>query len=318
MPRPLAGHFIFAAMSGLSRPWSCAARTRLDVVRAARPERGYCRIGNIFLPIPPVRAISLQNAGCRMSSPVLDRTRVVARLTGTLPEGGFEEGTPIHAVDLPDLLRREDAPVATRDEIDLGGKLAFVIENVLTREECGRLIAVTETLGFRDAAPGINTPPGMRRNKTVHWIAPAAVMDELFRRIAPLLPQELDGRRLTPALSHRINTYRYDRGDEFNLHIDGDWPGFGLSQDGQRMAQWSGTHSMLTMLLYMNGAEDGLQGGSTTLYDQGELRASVTPRTGRALFFRHGSNRDTVLHAGDRLLGNVPKYVARINVMYDL
>lgn len=253
-----------------------------------------------------------------MSNPVLDHARVVARLTGTLPDGGYEEDTPIHALDLPGLLLREDAPVPRREEIDLGGKLAFVIEDVLTRAECARLIAVTEALGFRDAAPGINTPPGMRRNKTVHWIAPTEAMAELFRRIAPLLPQELDGRRLSPALSHRINTYRYDRGDEFNLHIDGDWPGYGLSPDGSRMVQWAGTYSMLTMLLYLNGAEDGLVGGSTTLYDKGELRASVTPRTGRALFFRHGSNRDSVLHAGETLTGEVPKYVARINVMYDL
>jgi hypothetical protein len=253
-----------------------------------------------------------------MSYPVLDHTRVIARLTGTLPEGGYEEDTPIHAVDLPGLLDRTDAPTAWRDEIDLGGKLAFTIENLLTRAECARLIEVTEALGFRDAAPGINTPPGMRRNKTVHWIAPPEAMAELFRRVAPFVPHQLDGRSLSPVLSHRINTYRYDQGDEFNLHIDGDWPGFGLSPDGNRMVQWAGTQSMLTMLLYLNGAEDGLQGGSTTLYDQGELRAAVTPQTGRALFFRHGSNRDTVLHAGERLTGDVPKYVARINVMYDL
>ena len=248
----------------------------------------------------------------------LDHVRVIARLTGTLPDGGQEEDTPIFAVDMPGLLPPDDAPAPRREEVDIGGKLAFVIEDVLTREECARLIAVTERLGFRDAAPGINTPPGMRQNKTVHWIAPADALAEMFRRIAPLLPQELEGRRLTPALSHRINTYRYDRGDVFNLHIDGDWPGYSLTPDGQRMGQWTGTHSMLTMLLYLNGAEDGLEGGSTTLYDKGELRAAITPRTGRALFFRHGSNRDSVLHAGDRLTGDVPKYVARINVMYDL
>ena len=253
-----------------------------------------------------------------MSDVVLTQARFVARLTGTLPDGGYEEDTPIYAVDRPDLFRPADAPIPRREEIDIGAKLAFVIEDVLTRAESGRLIEVTESLGFRHAAPGINTPPGMRRNKTVHWIAPSAAMAELLRRIAPLLPQELDGRHLSPVLSHRINTYRYDKGDEFNLHIDGDWPGFGLTPDGARMMQWTGTHSMLTMLLYLNGAEDGLQGGATTLYDQGELRASVTPKTGRALFFRHGSNRDTVLHAGETLLSDVPKYVARINVMYDL
>ena len=39
-----------------------------------------------------------------MSYPVLDHTRVIARLTGTLPEGGYEEDTPIYAVNVPDLL----------------------------------------------------------------------------------------------------------------------------------------------------------------------------------------------------------------------
>jgi hypothetical protein len=275
-------------------------------------------IGQIILPILRLSASQAAKEDTDMSNALLDQARVVARLTGTLPDGGYEEDTPIYAVDLRSPLKPEDALDVERHDIDLGGKLAFVIEDALTRTECAQLIAVTEALGFRDAAPGINTPPGMRRNKTVHWIAPADAMAELFRRIAPLLPQDLDGRKLSPVLSHRINTYRYDRGDEFNLHIDGDWPGFGLSSDGTRMAQWAGMQSMLTMLLYLNGVEDGLQGGSTTLYDRGELRATVTPRTGRALFFRHGSNRDSVLHAGERLTGDVPKYVARINVMYDL
>lgn len=243
--------------------------------------------------------------------------RVVARLTGTLPEGGIEQGTPIYASDVPNLVNRPDAPAAHRKEITLGDKIAFVIEDVITREEAARFIALTESLGYRDAAPGIQTPPGMRRNKTVHWIAPAEALAEIYRRIAPLLPQTLDGQNLSPRLSHRINMYRYDQGDEFNPHIDGDWPGYGLSTDGQDMVQWPGTHSKLTMLLYMNGAEDGIEGGETVLFDHGEQHVSVSPKTGRALFFRHGSNRGSVLHAGARITGHVSKYVARINVMYD-
>lgn len=249
--------------------------------------------------------------------PALD-ARVVARLTGTLPEGGFEEGTPIYASDVPNLVMREDAPSASREDLALGGKIAFVIEDVITREEAARFIALTEGLGYRDAAPGIQTPPGMRRNKTVHWIAPEEALAEIYRRIAPLLPQTLDGQALSPRFSRRINMYRYDSGDEFNLHIDGDWPGYGLSPDGTEMVQWPGTYSKLTMLLYMNGTEDGIEGGETVLYDQSEPKASVRPKTGRALFFRHGSNRASVLHAGARLTGNVSKYVARINVMYDV
>jgi len=243
--------------------------------------------------------------------------RVVARLTGTLPEGGFEEGTPIYACNVPNLVSSQDAPVPTREDLSLGNKIAFVIENVITRPEAARFIELTETLGYRDAAPGIQTPPGTRRNKTVHWIAPADALAEIYRRIAPLLPATLDGQSLSPRLSHRINMYRYDQGDAFNLHIDGDWPGYGLSEDGSVMVQWQGMHSKLTMLLYMNGAEDGIEGGDTVLYDEGEPRIRVQPKTGRALFFRHGHGKGSVLHAGAPLTGKSAKYVARINVMYD-
>ena len=110
----------------------------------------------------------------------------------------------------------------------------------------------------------------------------------------------LDGRPLLQRLSHQIDMYSYDIGDEFNLHTDGDWLGFGLSEEGSRMVQWDGTHSMLTMLLYLNGAEDGIAGGEAVIYDKGAAGASITPRTRRALFFRHGQNRASVLHAGAR------------------
>ncbi len=245
-------------------------------------------------------------------------TRIVARLTGTLPEGGVEDGTPIYAAELPGLLASEDAPDATLQPLVLGDKIAFIIEDVVTRNEAARLIELTESLGYRDAAPGIQTPPGMRRNKTVHWIAPADAMAEIYRRIAPLLPATIDGQPLAGALSHRMNMYRYDTGDEFNLHIDGDWPGYGASENGQTMVQWQGAHSKLTMLLYLNGAEDGVEGGDTVLYDQGQQQLSVRPKTGRALFFRHGHSRGSVLHAGAPLTGKVSKYVARINVLYRL
>ena len=244
--------------------------------------------------------------------------RVVARLSGTLPEGGYEEDTPIWTCDAPGLLRSQDAPQPRLSPVSLGEKLAFVIEDLISATEAARFIALTENLGYRSAAPGINTPPGMRRNKTVHWIAPENAMAELLHRMKPYLPATLDRRRISARLSQRINMYRYDIGDEFNPHIDGDWPGFGLSADGQRMEHWTGTHSMLTMLLYLNGAEDGIKGGETVLYDNGEAKAQITPRTGRALFFRHGQNRDSVLHAGATLGQGTSKYVARINIMYDV
>lgn len=191
----------------------------------------------------------------------------VAELPGSLPMGGVVADTPVHAfVATPERLRlREgDATRARREDIELGGALAFRVAPVLDAPECQALIDAGEQLGFREEAPGIATPRGMRMNKTVHWVADEALLGPILRRIESVLPAHVDGRRLLPALSHRINMYRYDDGDVFNIHIDGDWPGYGLSADRQRMQPWPAGRSCLSMLLYLNGAEDGVQGGRHT------------------------------------------------------
>ena len=181
----------------------------------------------------------------------------------------------------------------------------------------GALIEASERLGFRDEAPGIATPPGMRMKKTVHWLADDALMAPLFQRLASLLPKRLDGATLLPRLSHRLNMYRYDDGDVFNVHIDGDWPGFELDPLRQRMVEWPTGRSRLTMLLCLNGAGQGTQGGATRLLDSAGQSVDVTPRRGTALFFWHGFHPRSVRHIGCTVRGSVPKYVARINVMYD-
>ena len=121
----------------------------------------------------------------------------------------------------------------------------FNVTDVITSEEADTLVKISEEIGYRPEAPGIQTPPGMRMNKALHWLCCPQIMDEIFRRIQPLLPQELDGARLVPRLSYRMNMYKYDDGDVFNTHVDGDWPGYGLSDDGTRMVEWEGCRSKL-------------------------------------------------------------------------
>jgi hypothetical protein len=70
------------------------------------------------------------------------------------------------------------------------------------------------------------------------------------------------------------------------------------------------------MLLYLNGPEDGVQGGSTRLFKPDGSWVDIIPRKGSALFFRHGFGADSVLHQGCQVSGSVSKYIARINVMY--
>ncbi|MEZ5840585.1 MAG: 2OG-Fe(II) oxygenase [Hyphomicrobiales bacterium] len=246
--------------------------------------------------------------------------RPVAHIPGSLPGGGFVANTPIWGVTMPPLLRPVSARTVEtrREEVDIGGKLAFYVENVFDADEADAFVALTERLGYRSEAPGIQTPPGMRQNKSVHWVADETLLGPIFERIRPHLPAVLDGDRLHGRLSHRINMYRYDHNDIFNLHIDGDWPGYGLSADRRSMVEWDGVFSKITMLLYLNGREDGIEGGETLLYNEGEVRAAITPKKGRALFFRHGHGASSVLHVGGRVTGPVSKYVARINVMYEI
>ena len=100
-------------------------------------------------------------------------------------------------------------------------------------------------------------------------------------------------------------------------HTDGDWPGYSLDAERQRMLQWPAhLRSCLTMLLYLNGPDDGVQGGDTRLYRPDGSSHDVRPTKGSALFFRHGFGPPSVLHVGGPVRGAVSKYVARINVMY--
>ena len=244
----------------------------------------------------------------------------VAHMPGSLPMGGVVPMTPIHAFESPAVvlcLRAQPDLLAQRHDIDLGGLLAFLIDAVVTAEEADAIVKATERFGYQDEAPGISTPPGMRMNKSVHWVADDALMEPIFQRIAHLLPQSVGDMRLYPQLSRRINMYRYDSNDVFNRHTDGNWPGYGLSSDRQTMLEWpTELRSGLTMLLYLNGPADGVVGGNTRLFRRDGQWVDVMPVKGSALFFRHGFGPESVVHEGCRVTGDVSKYVARINVMF--
>jgi hypothetical protein len=233
--------------------------------------------------------------------------------------GGTIANTPVHAyAETPETLRfkHETALHPRRHDVQLGGLLAFVIDDVLTSQEADAIVAASESFGFRPEAPGISTPPGMRMNKSVHWLADEALLGPVMRRIEALLPQEIDGTPLHPVLSHRINMYRYDDNDVFNRHIDGEWPGYGLNTERTAMEEWENLRSCLTMVLYLNGPEDGVHGGNTQLLARNGTWHDIVPRKGSALFFRHGFSTDSVIHIGSKVQGHTPKYVARINVLY--
>ena len=240
---------------------------------------------------------------------------VVATDLGSLPEGGFEEHTPIFRAS-ESLLGMEAPSAHSYLDLSFNDKFAFQVDGVISTNESQRLITFTEEMGFRDAAPGIQTPPGMRLNTTVHWIVHPKDAELLYSRIAPFIPDTLEGRDGMGLLSHRFNTYRYMPGQQFRPHLDGDWPGYHVNPKTQQLEYWKRGRSMLSMLLYLNGREEGVEGGDTLLLENGTVAQRIKPHCGRALFFRHGIHPMSVLHAGDILGDGAAKYVIRINVMY--
>lgn len=213
-----------------------------------------------------------------------------------------------------------------RVDIDLGpNRLAFYIDDVLSHSEADSLAACAEAIlqhnGHSRLAPGINTPPGMRVNEAAHWYPLQAdaprFLGPLFDRFRDLVPPMLDGLPLYEALSQKVAHFKYNDGDLFNQHVDGLFPGQGANKHGDGVETWTGVSSGMSILLYLNdGPSDGLCGGETRLWSADASRyVDVTPRKGRALFFRRGSS-DAVLHAGLRVSGDVPKFMALVNLAY--
>lgn len=263
-----------------------------------------------------------------LASSIHPKILLPMRGSGNHGESGSTAFYTIH--DLPNSLANlSSSPPKVpleRQDIDVGpGRLAFTIDNVLSPEEADALAACAESVlefnGHSRLAPGIMTPPGMRVNEAAHWypsyeVAPT-FLGPLYQRFRHLVPPELDGLPLHDRLSEKVAQFKYGYGDRFNRHIDGLFPGQGANKKGDGVDEWSGVVSGMSILFYLNdGPMDGLVGGETRLWSaDGSRFVDVTPKKGRALFFRRGSP-DAVLHAGLPVTGEVPKYMALINLAY--
>ena len=155
---------------------------------------------------------------------------------------------------------------------------------------------------------------GVRQNQAFLLYDEGTFTDALFDRIRHALPEEIDGKRLV-GLSHGYFFFRYQCGDVFKRHTDGEWPGKRVGSAGIEPIE--GTLSKLSMTMYLNGEADGVLGGCTRLYGADEGWVSVAPTQGSALFFRHGFGPGTVWHEGEEVFEGTPKYVARVNVLYE-
>ncbi len=185
---------------------------------------------------------------------------------------------------------------------------AVLLPGVLTPSECAQLVALAEAVGFKeDASVGI---------EALHLFAGEDLGGPLLARVAPLLPAH--GRLL--GLNARWRLFRYSAGAVYRPHIDGCWPGSGVSPEGEWVEDVHGgaAVSRLTFLVYLN---DGFAGGGTTFFTpgaaEGDVEArGVCPRAGAVLVFPHG-DEGALVHEGSAVEGGGRKYVIRSDVLFE-
>lgn len=224
----------------------------------------------------------------------------------------------------------------------------FVLHNVLSRDECRRIIQLSESMGYTPDAP-VSLGRNIRQNDSCVWIMDETVNQKIFQRVQSHLPDTI---ALPPTgkpakivagpvigLNQRYRFYRYNTNDVFKMHTDGAWTFSGLrnsSQGTQDTKIWQPVLvddmfrgqalSWLTFLLYLN---DDFEGGATSFVQprvntfpfgvddptSASTVFNVTPVQGSVLCFFHGSHPLSLLHSGATVT-NGTKYVARTDVVY--
>lgn len=184
----------------------------------------------------------------------------------------------------------------TRDNtLDFNQPLVWTVDDVMSPDECGTLIARIEALGCEPAtittAAGFVHRPEIRNNDRVifddHELAAT-----LYARVAHTVPDTMFSSMAPVGANERFRCYRYAPGQRFAPHYDGS---FARSHDEE---------STLTLMVYLN---DAFEGGETTFLDH---EVTIVPRRGLALLFQHRQH-----HEGCPVRAGV-KYVLRSDVMY--
>lgn len=185
--------------------------------------------------------------------------------------------------------------------------LAFVIENILTPEECQQWIDHTEKVGYEMAL--VNIGGGLQKKALDIRSSSRCIVDdadraqELFERIKHFLDPSLTIENKVPyELNERLRFLRYDPGEYFRPHLDGKYD---RPNDHPRV----GDYSIITFQLYLN---EGFEGGTTRFFHATQDREhyDVIPKPGSVLLFEHRME-----HSGELVVSG-RKYAIRSDIMF--
>ena len=197
---------------------------------------------------------------------------------------------------------------------------AFQLTGVLSSAECERLVVITESLGYvPDAA--VSLPRSVRHNDSLTWVVDDLTSDLIWARCGSFIDRNnhLFYDRKACSLNNRFRFYRYKKGDYFNPHTDGSWPGSRVVNGQLVHNAFVDRWSQLTLLLFLN---ENFEGGSTEFYVRAQNEkapdpvAVRTPRGG-VLCFPHGTHPMHCLHSSGPVTSGV-KYIIRSDVLFEI
>ncbi|KXN82614.1 hypothetical protein AN958_02465 [Leucoagaricus sp. SymC.cos] len=190
----------------------------------------------------------------------------------------------------------------------------LVIDEFFSPAECKAYAKFIDTLPLK------LTPPKKRGEaERVNYRFSVASLDfaqKLHKLLTPHLPSfphptsskkvNTDESRYPHSFNSNIRVYKYGAGQYFGPHYD----------DCVRDAL-TGAKSEWTLLIYLTGVEDGVEGGETIFHkeEKGKPREKIVPplTRGTALLHRHG--QECMLHEGSPVKSGT-KYVLRSDLMF--
>jgi len=180
----------------------------------------------------------------------------------------------------------------------------LVRDDVLSAKECAAIAEVCSTRYRLATSRGPKFGEAWRKNNRLSFV------DE---KLAKMLWEDVGlktmfigggGGEQFHSLNENFRVYEYTQSHHFGPHIDER-----VRKTSNRGEKLVSTH---TMLLYLAGEENGLRGGNTYFLDErGNRVFSVTPKMGRACFFRHGEEKCE--HEGEEIFAG-KKIVLRSDV----
>jgi hypothetical protein len=263
----------------------------------------------------------LQQKDKTMPTSLKDDFYIVAYEPGAehpaLPSWASRKGNPAD-------LASEAPQAVTRVELaEIPG--AYQLLNVLSLEECQRLIETSEAMGYLpDAA--VSLPRHIRHNDNLVWIVDTDTEQRIWQRVSHLVQQDVEiyGGKPALGLNQRFRFYRYGSGDFFKPHSDGAWPGSCVTDEHLVSNAYPDRFSQATFLMLLS---DDFRGGATRFVvnaddpcqpvrsDDKARNVDVHTPAGSALCFPHGHHPLQRIHSSEPVLEGT-KYIIRSDTLF--